>query len=177
MALRSLDSNVTLSAAASRIENRNGRQAIAGHSPTNRTDHIGVALTMPSGLRAWSSPERRQHARVHCAPHDRDAAHPGADFENWTSSRYPSGKPRWSDGHGREATVATGGVYAPGQYPHGVVALSRRLSRRQFQFQPYRPLRPNFGTRQVRCVLHGRPSGSAQHADERPQAQCDHDVI
>ena len=68
-------------------------------------------------------------------------------------------------------------LHAAGQHPHRCLALSWRLSRREFQPRAPEELRPDAGTRQVRCILHGRPSGRAQHADRSAEAQPHRDLV
>ena len=75
------------------------------------------------------------------------------------------------------ATIAAGRVHAPGWHPYRVVALSRRLPRRQFQPEAPRPLCPDAGARPVRRVVHGRSSGRPQHADGGLEAQRDGDLV
>ena len=59
----------------------------------------------------------------------------------------------------------------------GGLALSRGLSRRQFQLRASEALRADAGARQVRRLLHGRPSGGAQHADGGAEAQPHGDLL
>ena len=58
-------------------------------------------------------------------------------------------------------------LHAPGQHTYRRLALSRRLSGRQFQLPASEALRADAGAREVRRLLHGRPSGRAEHADRR----------
>src|SRR5260221_13327107 len=74
----------------------------------------------------------------------------------------------WGNG---ETATQTRRVHAAGLYPHRCVALSRSLAGRQFQFPTYKKADPEAGSRQIRRLLHGRPSGRAQHAGRCAQAQ------
>src|SRR6266566_7353657 len=60
-------------------------------------------------------------------------------------------------------------VYAPGEHPHQRLALSRRVAGHEFQLRAPETLYPGTGARQIRCLLHGRPYGRAQHADRCAQ--------
>ena len=73
--------------------------------------------------------------------------------------------------HEQIAATAPRRVHAAGQHPHRGLALSGRHPGRELQLRPYQALRPDPGARQVRRVLHGRPSRRAEHADERAEAQ------
>ena len=74
----------------------------------------------------------------------------------------------WGDG---KTSTAARRVHAAGQYSHRRVALSRRMAGRQFQFRAYQAADPETGGRKIRRLLHGRPSGRAQHAGQCAQAQ------
>ena len=74
----------------------------------------------------------------------------------------------WGDG---KTSVAARRVHAAGQHSHRRVALSRRLAGRQFQFRAYQATDPEARGRKVRRLLHGRPSGRAEHAGQCAQAQ------
>ena len=79
--------------------------------------------------------------------------------------------------HGRETTTSSRRVHAPRQSAHRSVALSRRLSGRQFQFPAYEAIHPDAGAREVRRLLHGRSSGRAEHADRQPEAQSHRHIV
>src|SRR6266567_2442724 len=72
--------------------------------------------------------------------------------------------------HGKTA-IAAWRVHASGQYPHRCVALYRRMVGRQFQFCASETPDPEIGEWKIRRLLHGRPSGCAEHADQCAQAQ------
>src|SRR5258705_67754 len=61
--------------------------------------------------------------------------------------------------------IASGRLHAPGRHSHRLVALPRRLARRQLQSETPDPLRADFGARPLRRLVHGRPSVCAQQAD------------
>ena len=73
-------------------------------------------------------------------------------------------------GNGK-TSVAARRVHAAGLHSHRRVALSRRLAGRQFQFCAYQAADPETRSRQVRRLLHGRPSGRAEHAGQCAEAQ------
>ena len=62
-------------------------------------------------------------------------------------------------------------LHAAGQHPYRRVALSRRMAGHEFQHRAYALLHPGAGAREVRCLLHGRPHGGAEHAGRGPEAQ------
>src|SRR5205085_12466263 len=62
-------------------------------------------------------------------------------------------------------------LHAPGLYSHRRLALSRRLAGRQFQFCAHQTTDPQARGWQVRCVLHGRSPGGAEHAGRCLEAQ------
>src|SRR5216683_2131074 len=64
--------------------------------------------------------------------------------------------------HGTTSTQARR-VHAAGQHSHWRVALSRRLAGRQFQLSAYQGADPKARSRQVRRLLHGRPSRGPEH--------------
>src|SRR5216683_1386507 len=72
--------------------------------------------------------------------------------------------------HGTTSTQARR-VHAAGQHSHRRVALSRGLAGRQFQLSAYQGADPQAGGRQVRRLLHGRPSGGIEHAGRCAEAQ------
>ncbi len=74
----------------------------------------------------------------------------------------------WGDG---KAATQARRVHAAGLYPHRRLALSRRVAGRQFQFRAYQAADPETGGRQIRRLLHGGPSGRAEHAGQCAQAQ------
>ena len=76
-----------------------------------------------------------------------------------------------------QGQLRLGAFMRPVGIHHRLVALSRRLSRRQFQPEAPDPLCADAGARPVRRVVHGRPSGRAQHADGGVEAQRHGDLV
>ena len=81
------------------------------------------------------------------------------------------------NGANGEAATQARRIHAAGFHPHRRVALSGRLARCQFQFPAYQETDPETGGRKVRRLLHGRPSGRAEHAGQRAEAQPHGDVV
>ena len=86
-------------------------------------------------------------------------------------NRIEMNRSRSGGSHDGSTPIAFGRLHAPGRHPHRLVALSRRLPRRQFQLAAPDPFCADPGARPVRRLLHGRPSGRAQHADGGAEAQ------
>src|ERR1700693_5813338 len=74
----------------------------------------------------------------------------------------------WGNG---KTSIAARGVHAAGQHSYRRVALSRRMAGRQFQFRAHQASDPETRSRKIRRLLHGRPSGRAEHADISAEAQ------
>src|SRR6266478_3256221 len=68
-------------------------------------------------------------------------------------------------------------VHAAGEHSHRRLALSRRVAGHEFQLRAPETLHPGAGAGEVRCLLHGRPHGRAQHAARCAQAQPHGDLI
>ena len=68
-------------------------------------------------------------------------------------------------------------LHAAGEPAYRRLALSGRLSGRQFQLRASQALRAEARARQVRRLLHGRPYGGAQHAGRGAQAQPHGDLV
>src|SRR5258708_16338280 len=79
-------------------------------------------------------------------------------------------------GNGETATQARR-VHAAGLYSHRRVALSRGLAGCQLQFPAYQKTDPEAGSRKIRRLFHGRPSGRAEHAGQCAQAQPHRDLV
>ena len=62
-------------------------------------------------------------------------------------------------------------VHAAGEYPHRRLALSGRLAGHEFQLRAPETLYPGGGAGEIRCLLHGRSYGLAQHAHRCAKAQ------
>jgi hypothetical protein len=89
---------------------------------------------------------------------------------------YQTTKPTREWGHGTTSTQARR-IHAAGQHSYRRVALSRRMAGCQFQFRPYQATDPETRGRKIRRILHGRPSGSAEHADLCVEAQPHRDFV
>src|SRR5262249_10522627 len=63
------------------------------------------------------------------------------------------------DSYDSITTTQTRRIHAAGKHPHRRVALSGRVAGHEFQLPAYQGMYSEARTRQVRCLLHGRPHG------------------
>ena len=80
-------------------------------------------------------------------------------------------------GHEFGTSTAPWRIHAAGKHSHRGLALSGRLAGHEFQPRAYEALHPDARAGEVRCLLHGRPHGRAQHAARCAQAQPHGNVV
>ncbi len=88
-----------------------------------------------------------------------------------------SGRDDEEVGYEQLASTAPRRFHAARQHPHRGMALSARVAGCELQFQAPHPFGADARAGQVRRLLHGRPSGRAQHAGASAQAQRDRHFV